>query len=120
MRSQRRHLRQRVNEGVEQISMKVMATAQSERGVNRTLPRAYEHAPDKRISWLQRSTQGTAVRALRGFEPQMLAVDPILNPRGVLSPEATPDVLRLLSYNIQVGITTRRFRHYVTKGWKHV
>ncbi len=29
-------------------------------------------------------------------------------------------MLRLLSYNIQVGITTRRYRHYVTQSWKHV
>ncbi len=28
--------------------------------------------------------------------------------------------LRLLSYNIQVGIETSRFRHYLTGGWKHV
>lgn len=29
-------------------------------------------------------------------------------------------VLRLLSYNIQVGITIRRYRHYLTHSWKHV
>lgn len=28
--------------------------------------------------------------------------------------------LRFLTYNIQVGIRTSRYRHYVTKGWKHV
>lgn len=28
--------------------------------------------------------------------------------------------LRFLSFNIQVGIGTARYRHYVTKGWKHV
>ena len=28
--------------------------------------------------------------------------------------------LKLLSYNIQTGVDTQRFRHYVTKGWKHV
>ncbi len=28
--------------------------------------------------------------------------------------------LRLLSFNIQVGIGTARYRHYFTKGWKHV
>jgi endonuclease/exonuclease/phosphatase family metal-dependent hydrolase len=27
---------------------------------------------------------------------------------------------RPLSYNIQVGIATSRFRHYVTGGWKHL
>ncbi len=28
--------------------------------------------------------------------------------------------LRLLSYNVQAGIATRRFREYLTQGWKHV
>ncbi|HHJ13791.1 MAG TPA: EEP domain-containing protein [Gammaproteobacteria bacterium] len=28
--------------------------------------------------------------------------------------------LRLLSYNIQLGIHTRRYRHYLTHSWKHV
>ncbi len=28
--------------------------------------------------------------------------------------------LKLLSFNIQVGITTRRYRHYITQGWKHL
>lgn len=29
-------------------------------------------------------------------------------------------LLRLLSYNIQVGITTRRPHHYLTQSWKHI
>lgn len=33
---------------------------------------------------------------------------------------AHPRTLRLLSYNIQVGIRTERFRHYLTHGWKHL
>ena len=28
--------------------------------------------------------------------------------------------LRLLSYNIQAGITTTQYRHYITHSWKHV
>ena len=32
----------------------------------------------------------------------------------------TGQVLRLLSYNVQVGICTRRPHHYVTHSWKHV
>jgi endonuclease/exonuclease/phosphatase family metal-dependent hydrolase len=28
--------------------------------------------------------------------------------------------LRLLSYNIQAGSSTERYRHYVTRGWQHV
>ncbi len=29
-------------------------------------------------------------------------------------------MLRLLSYNIQAGVDTHRYREYVTKGWKHI
>ncbi len=29
-------------------------------------------------------------------------------------------VLRLLSFNIQVGISTERYRHYLTRGWQHL
>lgn len=28
--------------------------------------------------------------------------------------------LKLLSYNVQTGISTSRYRHYVTRSWKHV
>ncbi len=28
--------------------------------------------------------------------------------------------IRLLSYNIQVGINTQLYRHYITRGWQHV
>ena len=39
------------------------------------------------------------------------------------TPEAAPDVqqrLRLLSFNIQVGISTSAYRHYITRSWKHL
>jgi endonuclease/exonuclease/phosphatase family metal-dependent hydrolase len=32
----------------------------------------------------------------------------------------TGQKLRILSFNIQTGISTERFHHYVTKAWKHV
>ena len=28
--------------------------------------------------------------------------------------------LRLLSFNIQVGISTEKYRHYLTRGWQHL
>ncbi len=31
-----------------------------------------------------------------------------------------PGHLRLLSFNIQVGINTQQYRHYLTKSWQHV
>ncbi|HEY5646587.1 MAG TPA: endonuclease/exonuclease/phosphatase family protein [Pseudomonadales bacterium] len=53
----------------------------------------------------RRSGANSAVNVLSHFEPI----------------EATSDqTLKLLSYNIQVGISTTKYRHYVTKGWKHV
>jgi endonuclease/exonuclease/phosphatase family metal-dependent hydrolase len=33
---------------------------------------------------------------------------------------ATGDRLQLLSYNIQAGIATTRYRHYLTNSWRHV
>jgi len=35
-------------------------------------------------------------------------------------PDVDGQVLRLLSYNIQAGIETGQYRHYLTKGWRHV
>lgn len=38
-------------------------------------------------------------------------------------PEALPrneQRIRLLSFNIQVGISTSAYRHYVTRSWKHL
>ncbi len=38
-------------------------------------------------------------------------------------PEFSADMgqkIRLLSYNVQAGISTRRYRHYITHSWKHV
>src|SRR5688572_32478867 len=29
-------------------------------------------------------------------------------------------LLRLLSFNIQVGISTERYRHYLTRSWQHL
>ena len=33
---------------------------------------------------------------------------------------APADRLRLLSFNIQIGISSKRFRHYLTHSWRHV
>ena len=55
----------------------------------------------------------------RRAEPQCASVRPVVNPAG-LPVAAFSDELRLLSFNIQVGISTGRYRHYVTNGWKHL
>ncbi len=37
-----------------------------------------------------------------------------------VGPESLPRTLRVLSYNVQVGVDTRQYRDYLTKSWKHV
>jgi endonuclease/exonuclease/phosphatase family metal-dependent hydrolase len=64
-----------------------------------------------------------AVRALRSTlraERQWTVAEPAVNPRAVAAQGREPESLRLLSFNIQVGIGTRRYREYLTHGWKHV
>ena len=41
-------------------------------------------------------------------------------PHSAPTPRSQGQILRLLSYNIQVGITTRHYRQYITNSWKHV
>lgn len=40
--------------------------------------------------------------------------------RSLITPVAVPDTLKLLTYNIQAGIGTERYHHYVTRSWRHV
>ena len=48
-------------------------------------------------------------------------VTPVVNTKSDRkSPALVATPLRLLSFNIQVGISTTRYRHYVTNGWKHI
>ncbi|MBO3276105.1 endonuclease/exonuclease/phosphatase family protein [Pseudomonas schmalbachii] len=49
------------------------------------------------------------------------ARSPRVNPY-CASAQGLPDDgrLRLLSFNIQVGISTERYRHYLTRGWQHL
>ncbi len=63
------------------------------------------------LAWAKRgdlrSPENSVVNVLSHFTPE--------------AREATDQcTLKFLSYNIQVGIRTTRYRHYVTKGWKHV
>lgn len=41
-------------------------------------------------------------------------------PEAMVAPDARRPTLRLLSYNIQVGIHTRGMRDYLMHGWKHL
>jgi endonuclease/exonuclease/phosphatase family metal-dependent hydrolase len=56
----------------------------------------------------------------RRVEPQCAIVEAGVNPGGIEARSAPGDELRLLSFNIQVGISTGKYRHYLTNGWKHL
>ena len=47
--------------------------------------------------------------------------DPQVNPQCQPGAELPADgLLRLLSFNIQVGISTQRYHHYLTRSWQHL
>ena len=47
--------------------------------------------------------------------------DPQVNPRCAPAADWPQNgSLRLLSFNIQVGISTQRYHHYVTRSWQHL
>ncbi|MGE8496879.1 MAG: endonuclease/exonuclease/phosphatase family protein [Pseudomonas sp.] len=47
--------------------------------------------------------------------------DPRVNPQCTVAEDWPVDGrLRLLSFNIQVGISTERYRHYLTRSWQHL
>ncbi len=43
-----------------------------------------------------------------------------LQPEQGADKKELPTVLRLLSFNVHVGINTRRYHHYITRSWQHV
>ena len=55
-------------------------------------------------------------------EPRVAgSCDPRVNPpRRFAGAARRRGRLRLLSFNIQVGISTERYRHYLTRGWQHL
>lgn len=42
------------------------------------------------------------------------------SPQGEPSCQLNKNTLRLLSFNIQVGINTQQYRHYLTRSWQHI
>ncbi len=58
----------------------------------------------------------------RRGESRNSAVVPMVNAHSVrpVTDTGVVEPLRLLTFNIQVGIKTTKYRHYVTKGWKHL
>lgn len=56
-------------------------------------------------------------RSARGIGPHQ----PQVNEHHLQAPGLPEDGrLRLLSFNIQVGISTERYRHYLTRSWQHL
>jgi len=61
----------------------------------------------------------------RRGENRNIAVSPMVNAHslpldGGIAADGVVEPLKLLTFNIQVGIKTTKYRQYVTKGWKHV
>ncbi len=69
------------------------------------------------ISWARRAERASVVDPVAN--PLMTARTSAPAPSSAASADA-PAPLKLLSFNIQVGIKTSAYRHYFTKGWKHV
>jgi len=75
------------------------------------------------FSWTKRIERSSMVDAVRTAQ-----VDHVLGtntglattPTAMRTCEDAERSLKLLSFNIQVGIKTSKYRHYLTKGWKHV
>ncbi len=69
------------------------------------------------ISWARRAERASVVDPVAN--PLMTARNTDSAPASTVSTDAHAP-LKLLSFNIQVGIKTSAYRHYFTKGWKHV
>ena len=68
------------------------------------------------IARAPRALMAAAARAETCWE----SVEPAINRRATATAGEDQERLKLLSFNIQVGMRTRRYRQYITHGWKHV
>jgi endonuclease/exonuclease/phosphatase family metal-dependent hydrolase len=66
------------------------------------------------LTWPQRAERVASVYPVENFDTVEESAPVDANVHGQVPP------LRLLTFNIQTGIKTSAYRHYVTKGWKHV
>lgn len=69
--------------------------------------------PPKLTTFVKEPLSGLGVRANHVIGP--LFADPSVSQAGPVHSR-----LRLLSFNIQAGIATSKYRHYLTHSWKHV
>jgi endonuclease/exonuclease/phosphatase family metal-dependent hydrolase len=56
----------------------------------------------------------------RSLHGQMLPGNLQTNELCTAHGDPLPDVLKLLSFNIQVGINTQKYQHYLTRSWQHL
>lgn len=66
------------------------------------------------FSWGRRSERSSAVDPIANLNAPAPEANPVQNHAITLDP------IKLLTFNIQVGIHTTAYRQYVTSGWKHV
>jgi len=71
-------------------------------------------------SHIVRAAPRAFIAATAPAEASWASVEPVVNRRAPASSGEEQRCLKLLSFNIQVGIRTRRYRQYITHGWKHV
>ena len=67
------------------------------------------------FSWAKKAERAAFVDAVATPRSRVSGTDTQANKAA-----DTTEPLRLLSFNIQTGIKTSKYRQYVTKGWKHV
>ncbi len=74
------------------------------------------------FSWSRRTDRAPVVDPVAGWPhgPLELLDTEFMDGESSVDTDQASDSLRLLSFNIQVGIRTDAYRQYFTKGWKHV
>ncbi len=56
----------------------------------------------------------------RSLHGEMLPGNLQINQLCIAGSDTLPDILKLLSFNIQVGINTQKYHHYLTRSWQHL
>lgn len=80
------------------------------RGEKARLGRRSPKTPRPVQRWAHKAAQAATIRYVDGVSSQL----------GPARHTPLGPSLRILSYNIQVGIPYSRYRHYLTRSWKHV
>jgi endonuclease/exonuclease/phosphatase family metal-dependent hydrolase len=87
------------------------------------MPASPQFKTKRTAKLLARSLEQSGMLAWsRRSESRNISVAPMVNAHSVHQAVSNDgaEPLKLLTFNIQVGIKTTKYRQYVTKGWKHV